>query len=231
MPAILRAARLALSQESSDDAAPEPLSIAFESGTVTSLRGEEGCGKNRLLRLLGLLERPLSGEIFLHDAPTAGLSDAERLALRNRHFGFVFADPFLLNTFTVLENLAMPLFKISGIGLEEARVQTGALLDFAGLRHVSDRPVGSLTLLEQRKVSLARALANQPAILLVENAVSELAEPELAEFTELLLRSHETFAATVVMTLSDSSRVAGAHRVIEFSRAGILRDSAAISLT
>src|SRR5947208_8510900 len=95
------------------------VSIGIEPRTVNVLCGPEGCGKNLLLRLLGLLEMPDAGRIFLHETSTAELAENVRLDLRNRRFGFVFAEPFLLHTFSVVENVAMPLFKISGTGLEQ----------------------------------------------------------------------------------------------------------------
>src|SRR2546426_697944 len=90
------------------------VSLAVEAGTWCVLHGVEGCGKNLLLRLLGLLETPDSGEVFVRGAPTRALDEAARLELRNRVFGYVFAEPFLLDTFLVAENVAMPLFKIGG---------------------------------------------------------------------------------------------------------------------
>src|SRR5438067_9580873 len=163
------------------------VSLAIEVGTLNVLWGGEGCGKNLLLRLLGLLEAPDRGDVFLHGASTRALDEPARLELRNRHFGFVFNEPFLLDSFSVTENVAMPLFKISGAKVEEARKHVEQLLEFVGLRAQAQLGVGALSLLDQQKVSLARALVNQPEIVIVENASARFSEHELMAFSEIML--------------------------------------------
>src|SRR5688500_7758933 len=99
-------------------------SLAMHRGGVTLLAGEVGCGKNLLLRLLGLLEAPDSGEVWFEGNPTARMTDDARASLRTRKCGYVFASPFLLSAFTVLENIAMPIFKVCQLNPEEARDRT-----------------------------------------------------------------------------------------------------------
>lgn len=203
------------------------VSLALEPGTITVLGGSAGCGKNLLLRLMGLMETPDAGEVFLHGLAISGLPEDARLSLRNRHFGFVFAEPFLLNTFSVLENVAMPLFKISGLGLEAARQPILEMLDFVGFAHAAATPVQELTLPEQQKISLARALVNRPQILLVENGGDQLTGGDLAAFTALLVQAHQTFGTTILVTAAHRHWLPGAHRLLEMMDGEIVADSRA----
>lgn len=160
--------------------------LSIDRQTLTLIRGPEGCGKNLLLRLLGLLETPDSGEVFFRGEPTSGLSESERADLCNRHFGFVFMTPFLLPAFTVMENIAMPMFKVLEVEPMEARSRIEELLRFVGLEGLDQKSIADLTPLEQYKVSLARALANRPDALFLENVDSGLMGADLERFVGLV---------------------------------------------
>ena len=183
-----------------------PVSVACGEQALTLIQGGEGCGKNALLRLLGLLDVPASGEIFFHGAPTRHLSGVARAALRNLHFGYLFAAPFLLPSLSVVENIAMPLLKNSVVSADEARERTQAVLDFIGLPDAMECRIDGLSMFEQQKVALARALVNRPAVLLVENIDAALDPDDLPRFSGLLRRAIVEFGATPVVTaLSDAS--------------------------
>ncbi len=223
MADFLRAEKLCCARDAF--AGLRDVALEFEAGTISVLCGPEGCGKNLLLRLLGLLEIPDAGELFLHGSPTSTLDAQSRLEMRNRHFGFHFAEPFLLTNFSAVENIAMPLFKISGLGVEQARTQTADLMDFAGLSEVAERAVDSLTLLEQHRVSLARAVAHRPDILLVENAGAQLSRYEMETFSELLARTVEKFSTTVILTAALPDAMPAADQVVELDAGKVVRNS------
>jgi ABC-type lipoprotein export system ATPase subunit len=177
------------------------ISVAIEAGRLTLLSGGADSGAGLLLRMLGLLERPDAGEIFFDSIPTACLDDAARLDLRNHQFGFLFAEPFLLNSFTVAENVAMPLFKISGFDIEQARARTAEVLAFTGLTAAADSTVDALSPLDHHKLSLARALAVAPQVLIAEDAGNQLpATPDLREFGGLLRSVPDALGITVIAT-------------------------------
>ena len=199
------------------------VSLAIEPGTLNVLWGNEGSGKNLLLRLLGLLETPDVGEVFLHGAPTRALDEQLRLALRNQHFGFVFDEPFLLDAFSVTENVAMPLFKISGSGVDEARKHTERVLEFVGLSEQAQTGVASLSPFDQRRVSLARALVNRPEMLIVEDVDARVAARELAGFGEIVQRAKTDLGITVIM--SASSAVLECDRAIQLEAGAVAHDS------
>ena len=191
-----------------------PVSIACAEHEITLIWGEEGSGKNALLRMLGLLEVPVTGEIFFHEAPTRGFSGEERAGVRNRHFGYLFAEPFLLPSLSVVENIAMPLLRISVVSPEEARNRTQGVLDFIGLPDATECRIGRLTMFEQHKVALARALINRPSVLVVENVDTALGGDDLPRFIELLRRANAEFAATPVVTALDEASVPDADCVV-----------------
>lgn len=201
------------------------VSIAVEPGRFTLLSGPPGSGAGVLLRILGLLERPDSGEVWFDSRPTGALDDAARLDLRNHAFGFVFAEPFLLDSFSVAENVAMPLFKISGFDLEQARIRTGQMLDFAGLAAAADCPASELSLLDHHKLSLARALANAPRVLIAEDAGLQLPPRDLGDFAALLRAAPGLLGVSVIATSPAHPDLFGPDREIRIERGAVVADS------
>ncbi len=175
---------------------------AFARGGFHVLRGAASSGHELLLRVLGLLESPERGEVWVEGAATRGLSDDARLRLRERRLGFVFAGPFLLPAFSVIENIAMPLFKVSAVEPAEARQRSEALLDFAGLLDVKEDACADLPPLDQHRVSFARALVNEPAAVLVEGLDTALHGAELRTFANLLRHAAAHFQIAIVATVS-----------------------------
>jgi len=205
-----------------------PLSVACEDRALTLIYGDEGCGKNILLRMLGLLEVPACGEIFFRDASTRELSGEARAGLRNLHFGYLFAEPFLLPSLSVVENIAMPLLKISVVSSDEARSRTQEVLDFIGLPNAMEYTVDELSMFEQHKVALARALVNRPAVLIVENIDTALDGDDLLRFVEYLQRARTEFGTTPVVTALSEVSVPTADCVIRIANGVIPEDSNAV---
>lgn len=174
--------------------------LALNARTMTLLRGPVGSGKNLLLRLLSLQESPDAGEIWYCGTLTSTLSESQRADLRNRRFGFVFACPFLLPAFSVMENIAAPLFKSSAIDPAKARDRVEALLNFVGLPGYGEAMSADLTLAEQKRVAFARALINHPEILFGEEIDRDFSDAELAEYAALWEHSVLQLGVTVVVT-------------------------------
>ena len=214
-----------ISRAHGEGAAVNAVSAVFDGG-MHLLRGEAAGGKELLLRLLGLLERADWGDVLLLGQPTSGLDDAARATLRNRRCGFVFAAPFLLAGFSVAENVAMPLFKISQVSPAEARQRTEAVLDFCGLTGEAQTTVDALPLAAQFRASLARALVNEPALVLVENLDADLAGDCMRQFTALLRQAASRHHLTVIATVSPAFSPEPVDRVLDIAAGRIVRDSA-----
>ncbi len=163
--------------------------VSFEarSGKVTAIVGPSGCGKSTLLYLLGLLDRPEAGEIFLNNQPMAKAGDEDRTALRNKSIGFVFQFHFLIKELTARENVALPLRK-AGVGEKEALSQADDLLEKLGLGEKTNRFANKLSGGEQQRVAIARALSNSPALLLADEPTGNLDSANSKKVFDLLLQ-------------------------------------------
>lgn len=192
------------------------LSLHFGAATFTVLAGAPGSGRGAFLRVLGLLDPPAGGEVLLEGRPTARLDEPARELLRNQRCGFLFAAPFLLPAMTVLENVAMPLFKISQVEPAQARSRTEALLEFVGLAASAQDLAETLPLFQQHCVSLARALANEPAVLVVESLDAGLTAAESSRFAALLRQAVERFGVAVIASAPADFASEKTDRVIPF---------------
>lgn len=198
----------------------DSVSLSINPGEVVALTGEPGCGKNLILRLLGLLEVPDSGEALVEGQPTAQLTDDARVELRSHRFGYLFPAPFLLPSFNAAENIAMPIFKISQLTPEEAKERTEALLSFVGLEKAGG--IRELPAHLQHRVALARALANEPSAVFVEDLDALLCPSELPEFRVLLHAAAKELGVAVIVTAAPSLTPVDGERRLEIAAGRIV---------
>lgn len=148
-------------------------------GQSVALVAPSGAGKSTLLHIAGLLEHPDAGEVFIDGVPTSGLSDAERTRIRRTEVGFVYQAHHLLPEFSALENVMLPQM-VRGLDKREAKKRATELLSYLGLKgRLSHRPA-ELSGGEQQRVSIARAVANAPRILLADEPTGNL-DPHTAD--------------------------------------------------
>ncbi len=175
--------------------------VSFEArpGQVTAIVGPSGCGKSTLLYLLGLLDRPDDGSIWIRGQLMSNTGDLERTAARGEHIGFVFQFHFLMQEFTALENVMMPMRKLGK--LDEAAMVARArdLLGQVGLGEKTYRLATQLSGGEQQRVAIARALANQPAIILADEPTGNLDQRNSALVFDLLTRLAKDNGQAVVL--------------------------------
>ncbi|MGI4765770.1 MAG: ABC transporter ATP-binding protein [Janthinobacterium lividum] len=156
-------------------------------GQSVALVAPSGAGKSTLLHVAGLLEKPDGGEVYVGNAPTAAMGDAERTALRRTAIGFVYQAHHLLPEFTALENVVLPQM-IAGLTKREAGERGVELLSFLGLgQRTSHRPA-ELSGGEQQRVAIARAVANAPGMLLADEPTGNL-DPHTADHVFATLTS------------------------------------------
>jgi lipoprotein-releasing system ATP-binding protein len=149
-------------------------SAAFAPGDFVSITGPSGSGKSSLLYLLSLIDRPTSGDVLLEGRPTAGLSGDELAALRLSRLGFVFQFHFLLAEFTVRENVALPMRRLGALAPDAVKARAEELLSRLGLSAALDKTPDQLSGGERQRVAVARALANDPAIILADEPTGNL---------------------------------------------------------
>lgn len=148
------------------------LDLEAKRGTLTAITGASGSGKSTLLHCIGQLERPDSGEVWLHDAPTATISERRRRRIRRDQIGFVFQDAALVDDTTVLDNVELVSATAAARRARAGRVP--AALDAVGLGRRSSDPVHALSGGERQRVALARLLVKEPSIVLADEPTASL---------------------------------------------------------
>lgn len=149
------------------------ISLEIKQAEVVAIVGASGAGKTTLLQLLGTLDKPSEGKIFINDTEVASLSDRKLSAFRNKNIGFVFQFHHLLPEFTALENITLPAL-IAGTSKKEAEKKASELLSLLGVSARADHKPGALSGGEQQRVAVARALINSPAVILADEPSGNL---------------------------------------------------------
>jgi lipoprotein-releasing system ATP-binding protein len=175
------------------------VSFSAAPSTVTAIVGPSGCGKSTLLYLLGLLDRPEGGEIWIGGNNLAAASDEERTRTRNEHIGFVFQFHFLMLEFTALENVMIPMRKLGRLRPAEMTDRAKMLLDAVGLGAKTHRLGTQLSGGEQQRVAIARALANQPSILLADEPTGNLDVKNSGVVFDLMTRLAREHGQAIVL--------------------------------
>jgi lipoprotein-releasing system ATP-binding protein len=192
------------------------LDLSIERGEMVAVVGASGVGKSTLLHVLGGLDRIDGGSIRIGDTDLAALADAELVAFRNRHVGFVFQFHHLLPEFSAVENAEMPL-RIARVGPAAARPRAEALLARVGLGdRLSHRP-GMLSGGEQQRVAMARALVMQPSLLLADEPTGDLDEHTADDLHDLLRDMHREHGLTSIIATHNPRLAAACDRVLRLA--------------
>jgi len=193
------------------------LDFSVRAGEFLTVLGPSGSGKSTLLNLLGLLDRPSSGEIGIFGRPTAALTDEERAAIRCRRLGFVFQFESLLPEFTVLENVMLPgriAQKLLPENLSELEDRARELLKSVGILKLIDRFPYQISGGECQRASIARALINRPAVLLADEPTGNLDRHNGELVKSIMKELTRSLDVAVVMVTHDERAAQSASRVI-----------------
>lgn len=167
-------------------------------GEFCAVMGPSGSGKSTLLNIIGLLDRPTHGQLAITGEETTGLDDQALTRLRGHAIGFVFQHHHLLNAFTALENVMMPLLGAAGFPNAGIEARAAELLDSVGLSAFANQPSGSLSGGQQQRVAVARALAMNPALLLADEPTGNLDSKSADAVFDLLRRVSREQGTTVL---------------------------------
>ncbi|MEO3924823.1 ABC transporter ATP-binding protein [Micromonosporaceae bacterium B7E4] len=193
-------------------AALRDVSIGVAAGDWVAVTGPSGCGKSTLLHLLGGLDRPDRGEVWLAGHRMDIRSESERAMLRRRHVGFVFQFLNLVPTMTVAGNVELPLV-LQGVGRRDARRRALEVLDELGVAEVADAAPAELSGGQQQRVALARAVVHRPDVLLADEPTGALDSAAAETVLDLLRRRHEE-GQSIVLVTHDHRVAAAADRVV-----------------
>lgn len=182
-------------------------------GEIVSIVGPSGAGKTTLLQIIGTIDRPDSGSVTVDGINVSGLSTNKLSDFRNRHIGFVFQFHQLLPEFTALENIMIPAF-IAGKGRSEAKARAEELLQFLGLADRANHKPNELSGGEKQRVAVARALVNEPAVILADEPSGSLDTKNKAELHQLFFDLRDKFGQTFVIVTHDEQLAAITDRTI-----------------
>lgn len=190
------------------------LDLRLQRHDFAALVGASGSGKSTLLNLIGLLDRPTAGELFLLGAPISSMDDAGRTALRGSAIGFVFQFHHLIQAFSALENVLMPLMVATGKPSAEQVERGRLLLAQVGLAGLEQRKPDQLSGGQQQRVAVARALVTRPALLLADEPTGNLDTRSAGEVFQLFRKFNREFGCAVLLVTHDPRMSAECERTI-----------------
>jgi putative ABC transport system ATP-binding protein len=195
--------------------------LEIEAGSRVAIVGPSGCGKSTLLSLVGALEKPSRGKVWLGDTEVTSLSEAKRAELRRRTIGFVFQSYDLLPFLTATENVA---FQASLSGAPMDRVND--LIKRLGLAEHSEKLPDQLSGGQRQRVGLARALAHRPSLILADEPTGELDSESSKIAMELLLEAQRELGATLIVVTHDLGVASRLDRTVSLRDGRVVGDSA-----
>ena len=180
------------------------IDLCIEKGEIVSIVGPSGAGKTTLLQILGTLDKPDSGSVVVDGIETNKLSVNKLSEFRNKHLGFVFQFHQLLPEFTAIENIMIPAY-IAGMKPKEARNRAEELLEFMGLSDRATHKPNELSGGEKQRVAVARALMNNPAVILADEPSGSLDTKNKEELHKLFFELRDKFGQTFVIVTHDET--------------------------
>ena len=197
------------------------VSLSIASGEIVTLVGASGAGKSTLLQIVGTLMSADGGDVRINGVSPKGLSDRELSKFRNQHIGFVFQFHHLLEEFSALENVMMPML-IAKRDRGEAMVRAKELLQLVGMEHRMEHKPSALSGGEQQRVAIARALANNPSVVLADEPTGNLDSATRDEIQSLFFTLRERTGQTFLIVTHDERLAERSDRKIVMSDGRIL---------
>ena len=197
------------------------VSFTLYAGEFLAVVGESGSGKSTLLQVVGTLDQPDRGEVWLDGAPLFGLSQTQQAKLRNESIGFVYQAHHLIPELSALENVMLPLL-IRGVTEQDCSLRAMSLLERMGLKERADHVPAKLSGGEAQRVAVARALVGKPRLLLADEPTGNLDELTAQGVFEALQQLCREERAAVVMVTHSSAMAASCDRTVRLMNGAVL---------
>ncbi|WP_434354245.1 lipoprotein-releasing ABC transporter ATP-binding protein LolD [Psychrobacter sp. HD31] len=181
----------------------QDLDVSINEGERVAIVGTSGSGKSTLLHLLGGLDTPTKGEVWLKGELLNKMDETQRGEMRNKHLGFIYQFHHLLAEFSAIENVAMPLLMRPAVKIDDAKNQAVELLKKVGLGHRLEHRPGELSGGERQRVAIARALVTKPALVLADEPTGNLDHENAQSVFELLSELQTSFGMGLLMVTHD----------------------------
>lgn len=201
------------------------ISVSIERGQFVALTGSSGSGKSTLLYLLGALDRQTDGEVWIDGVEMGTLDDNDRARFRNERLGFVFQFHFLLPEFTALENVILPIMRRGSMSRSDAEEHGYEVLRMLDLEELYYRKPGQLSGGQQQRVSIARAVANDPAIILADEPTGNLDSVNAEGVFQVFATLAREQRRTIVMVTHDNEFAHRADRQIRLKDGRVVEDT------
>lgn len=198
------------------------VNLSFEEGTFNSIIGSSGSGKSTLLNIMGTLDKPSTGEVYIDSKRIDKLNKNELATLRNETIGFIFQFHYLLPEFTALENVLMPYKIKSSKVSKEVLKRAEDLLELVGLSKVKNNLAVNMSGGQQQRTAIARALMNNPKIILADEPTGNLDSESTETIYKLMRDINNKFNTTFIVITHDNRIAEKADRIIEIKDGKIL---------
>lgn len=191
------------------------INLSITKGEFVAIIGPSGSGKSTLLNIIGLLDRPTSGQLRINGTDTKGLEDAELTHLRGHTIGFVFQYHYLISAFTALENVMMPLLVDHGFPTDKAEQRAVELIERVGLTKVGHNRSNNMSGGQQQRVAIARALAMNPDILLADEPTGNLDTESTKSIFSLMREVNRTSGTSILLITHNMDLAQQCDRIIK----------------
>ena len=190
------------------------ITLSFDPGVFLAIAGPSGSGKTTLLNLIGCIDTPISGKIYINDTDVSGKTPDQLADLRNRTIGFIFQTFNLLPVLTAAENVEYPLLQRKDVTAEERKKRIAYFLDIVGLSKFAEHRPNQLSGGQRQRVAIARALAILPSIVLADEPTANLDHKTGEEILNLMKQINRAFNTTFIFSTHDKRVISKADRLV-----------------